>query len=85
MTLAVAMPAPFAPKSKPDKDWMSRKEAANYLTRIGFPISARVLEKKAANNNAGKGPPFDRLGWKRVRYAKADLDDWAKRETVRVE
>lgn len=66
-------------------EWLSRKEAAAYLTRQGFRISSGTLANRAANNNAGKGPPFDRTGWKTVRYAKADLDAWRERETQRVE
>lgn len=72
-------------RPRPEKDWLSRKEAAIYLEKIGFTISARTLEKKAANNNAGKGPPFNRLGWKTVRYRRTDLEAWAQRETTRVE
>lgn len=66
-------------------EWLSRKEAARYLESIGCPVSARSLETRAANNNEGRGPPFTRVGWKTVRYRKADLDAWAKREAVRVE
>lgn len=84
MTLAAIMPAPFAPKSKPDKDWMSRKEAANYLTRLGCRISAKTLANMASNNNAGKGPSYTRIRWGLVQYKRDDLDEWAQKEMVKV-
>ncbi len=67
------------------EQWMSRKEAALFLRSIGVPISERTLANLASNNNAGKGPPYNRTRWKSVRYAKSDLIAWAKRETERVE
>lgn len=66
-------------------EWLSRKEAARYLESIGCPISVRSLETRAANGNEGRGPAFTRIGWKTVRYRKADLDGWAKREATRFE
>lgn len=66
------------------KDTMNRKEAAAYLTSLGCRISAATLEKYAANNNKGKGPPFIRYRWRTVTYKRTDLDDWANREGVRV-
>lgn len=68
----------------PEGQWLSRKAAAIYLTRIGCPTTNRTLEKMGMKNNCGKGPPFTRIGWKTVRYLVADLDDWAKRRMVRV-
>lgn len=65
-------------------EYLTRKEAAGYLARIGCPISAATLQKYAANNNAGKGPPFVRYRWRLVRYKRTDLDLWAKREGVRI-
>lgn len=67
------------------KDTFNRKEAANYLTQKGYPITAATLAKYAANNNAGKGPPFTRFRWKMVRYSKTDLDAWAAKEGERIE
>lgn len=69
----------------PTPDHMSRKEAAAYLTRSGCRISARTLEQMAANNNAGKGPPFSRHGWRTISYAKIDLDGWREKRVERVE
>lgn len=73
-----------AARAKPLKDFYSRKEAAIYLTAIGYKITAKTLTNLASNNNEGKGPPFDRLGWGSVRYGRGDLDAWAKARTVRV-
>lgn len=81
--LAIISPV-LGPRAKPLKEFYSRKEAALYLTSIGHPISAKTLQNKADNNNAGGGPPFDRIGWGSVRYARADLDAWAKARTTRV-
>lgn len=82
--LAIISPV-LGPRARPLKDFYSRKEAALYLTSIGYGIAAKTLENMANNNNKGKGPPFDRIGWGSVRYARADLDAWAKARTTRVE
>jgi hypothetical protein len=82
--LAILSPA-ATPRAKPLKDYYSRKEAALYLTSIGHPISVQTLCNKASNNNSGSGPPFDRTGWGSVRYARADLEAWARARTTRVE
>lgn len=66
-------------------DWLSRKQAASFLATLGCAITPRTLEKMASNNNAGKGPPFTRFRWKSVRYARIDLEAWAKKEATRVE
>jgi hypothetical protein len=70
------------PKKSPD-DWLTRKESVVYLSSIGCPVTQRALEKRASNNNAGKGPAFTRIGWRTVRYKRSDLDAWAYRETTR--
>lgn len=66
-------------------EYLTRKEAAGYLARIGCPISSATLQKYAANNNAGGGPAFTRYRWRLVRYKRSDLDAWAKKEGTRVE
>lgn len=76
--------SPPAPREKPVKEWMSRKEAASYLTRIGCPISPGTLANLAANQNAGKGPCFFRVRNGPVQYKRDDLDDWACLVSVRV-
>lgn len=69
----------------PPKESMNRKEAAAYLTSIGYRISTATLEKYASNNNAGNGPPFTRFRWRTVTYKRADLDAWAAKEGTRIE
>lgn len=64
--------------------WMSRKEAARFLTSIGHPTTAQRLANMAKNNNAGKGPSFTRTGWRSVYYLESDLRVWAARRTERV-
>jgi hypothetical protein len=66
-------------------EFLTRKQAALYLHKIGCPIGEGALGNMAANNNAGAGPSFTRVGWRHVRYTKADLDVWAAKRTVRVE
>lgn len=66
-------------------DSLNRKEAARYLTSLGFPITAKTLANKAANRNGGKGPPFTQLGWRTVVYSKKDLEEWARKQATRVE
>jgi len=66
-------------------EWLSRKQAANYLSALGCPITAKTLANMAANNNKGGGPSYMRFRWGSVRYLKSDLDAWRQREVVRVE
>jgi hypothetical protein len=63
--------------------WLSRKQAARYLTDHGCPISAKTLANLASNNNAKAGPSFTRMR-KSVRYDAADLKAWAAQEAVKV-
>lgn len=58
--------------------FLTRKEAANYLTSLGYTISQQTLAHMAANRNARKGPPFVKWGWSQVKYRRSDLDAWAK-------
>lgn len=81
--LAIISPV-LGPRQKPLKDYYSRKEAALYLTERGHRITAKTLANKAQNSNEGRGPPFERLDWGLVRYARIDLDEWAAKRTVRV-
>lgn len=57
---------------------LSRKEAAAYLTKLGYTISPQTLAHMAANNNARKGPSFIKIGWSQVKYRRSALDTWAK-------
>ena len=67
------------------RDHFTRKEAARYLTEMGYPITWKTLSNRASNGNAGDGPPYSRYGWRRVLYARADLDAWLKRKLASVE
>jgi hypothetical protein len=66
--------------SQHTKEWMSRKEAAAYLSSIGTPLGRRTLDRLAI---AGKGPPY-KLVVNRAVYNRGDLDGWASRNTVNV-
>lgn len=70
--------------TRPEKEWLSRKEAAICLAGMGCPVSTGTLKNWASNNNAGGGPPFTRLGWKIVRYSYRDLVEWTERRLTRV-
>ena len=59
-------------------EWLTRKEAAAYLTSIGWPIAAKTLANLAGRNGGRGGPPYVAPGWRTVRYRRADLDDWAR-------
>lgn len=63
-----------------EKEWLSRQEAAAFLTKMGCPIAVGTLAKLAANNNEGDGPPFKRFRWKNVRYHVEALRAWARKE-----
>jgi hypothetical protein len=67
---------PRAPQ--PEKEWLSRKEAARYLLRFGVKLTPKTLANLASNQNAGNGPSFTRDGWKTVQYRPCDLEAWAK-------
>lgn len=67
---------------------MGRKEAAAFLTRLGFPISSKTLANMASNENTGQsggGPAFYKTAWKTVFYLEADLIAWASVRVRRVE
>lgn len=78
-------PAPPKPGLALPEVWMTRKEAANYLTRRGCQLSEQTLRHWACDNNRRGGPPFYRNGWKSIRYLKADLDTWREGRMERVE
>lgn len=64
-------------------EYFTRKEAAEYLTSIGCPTAPQTLANLASNGNAGGGPPFITSGWRTLRYARTELDAWAKRRIKR--
>lgn len=63
---------------------LTRKEAANYLTSLGYRLSAKSLANLASNDNALKGPPFYRYGWRTIRYDREDLQKWFEARVKRV-
>jgi hypothetical protein len=65
---------PVTPELDPDA-LMTRAQAAEALSRAGFPTSRATLAKLAV---AGTGPAY-RLYGRRPLYAKCDLFDWAQR------
>lgn len=69
---------------KPVPEWLTRKETSKLLERLGSPIAPRTLEKMASNENAGKGPPFTRSGWRIVRYNRDDVVAWQKTYAKRI-
>ncbi len=85
MTMATDHDQQSRREPSPPRDWMSRKEAARYLTSKGRKISAQTLANMASNNNAGKGPPYTRISWTSVVYERRDLDGWLKSQMIRVE
>lgn len=64
---------------------LTRKQAAQFLATLGYPITPGHLGNLASNNNARRGPPYTRIGWKTVRYREDDLAAWYNARAVRVE
>lgn len=52
----------------------SRREAAAYLTALGYPIAEQTLNRLAWE---GEGPPYFLFG-RRVFYVDSDLIAWAR-------
>jgi len=75
-------PGPPVPAEGP---WLTRKQAAHYLTKRGYQLSHGSLCNMASNNNEGDGPKFYRFGWRTVRYLQTDLDAWCSSRMVAVE
>ena len=61
-----------------EDEFLNRKQAAIYLTRLGVAISPKTLGNLASNMNSGKGPSFVKIGWMQVRYRRRELESWAK-------
>lgn len=61
------------------KDILSRKEAADHLTALGFPVAPRTLARLASKR---QGPPYTRFMWRVVTYKRADVEAWARSESV---
>ena len=73
--------------TQPLKPWLTRQEAAEYLTGLGCPIAAGTLANWARCRRALwgarhetyglPGPCYVVFGWRTVRYRRDDLDAWA--------
>ena len=61
------------------EELMSRKEAAKYLTGLGYRVNHRTLEHWAHQR---RGPRYTRLSWTMVTYRRSDIDEWVKSQTV---
>ena len=67
------------------EQYFTRKHAAAFLTRIGCPVTYQQLLWWASKGNAGRGPPFIRIGERMIRYSETDLTAWARTNVKRVE
>ena len=63
---------------EPPEVMLTRREAAAYLSSIGYSIAPQTLAYYASNGNKLNGPPFLRIGWSQVKYRRGELDQWAK-------
>jgi len=62
--------------SPPIPEWMTRSQAAIYLTKhCGLPISAKTLAQYASRGHL-PGPPYSLANGRAV-YERPDLDSWA--------
>jgi hypothetical protein len=84
-TRAAAESSVLAPRGRTEKDVLSRKEVADYVTRKYFPCAVQTLANMASNSNKGGGPKFTRAGWRHVQYRRSDVDAWADKRMVAVE
>ncbi|MBT3016836.1 MAG: helix-turn-helix domain-containing protein [Candidatus Thiodiazotropha sp. (ex Clathrolucina costata)] len=60
------------------KQYLTRKEAAEYLKEQGLPVSPNTLQKYAT---VGGGPEYKIFGNKAV-YTESDLDQWAENKLL---
>ena len=64
------------------KPWLSRKEAAAFLTAAGYPIAAGTLARLVGKKTS---PPYRRFGWRTVAYNRDDLMRWAEASAMTIE
>jgi len=68
------MPTSSARDYPPLKEYLSRREAAQYVSDCGLPLSKNTLQKYAT---VGGGPPYRKFGNRAV-YRAPDLDAWVR-------
>lgn len=61
------------------KESLNRKEAAEHLSALGYPIAPGTLANLAMKE---RGPPYTLFMWKVVTYKRADLEAWARSQSV---
>jgi len=66
-----------SPGSSVDRDYMTRRQLAEFLTARGFPISKSTLDKLAMPSR-GEGPPAVGFWANRALYDPARALSWAK-------
>lgn len=67
-------------------DYLTRKQAAHYLTERGYSVSPQTMAHWACHKNRRKGPAFYSPSWSApVSYKRVDLDDWLTNNLRRVE
>lgn len=67
-----------------DSGWLSRKEAAAYLRRLGLPIEHTTLANLATKRQQ-RGPTYYRFGSSCALYKVEDLDAWRILRLIKVE
>ena len=72
------------PPQRDPRYWLNRKQASEYLGRVGCPVAPQTLANMAANGNSGGGPPYTKIARKIVRYHRDDLREWANQNARRV-
>lgn len=65
-------------------EWLTRKQASEFLFAMGCPITPQHMERMALHNNAGKGPPYVKSGKRLVRYNREEVRQWAEKNIKRV-
>lgn len=61
--------------------WMRRKEAAVFITRLGWPVTVDQLEKMAAGKMKDEaGPPSRTTGWRSVWYSEEGCRAWVQQK-----
>jgi hypothetical protein len=55
---------------------MTREQAAEYLTELGYPTTKNLLDKLQARR---LGPPIEKLWGKRVLYLPSAVRAWAEK------